>query len=187
MNLPEERKKEIIEKTKLVINEKGIDKVSIRDIVKSVDMAQGLVYYYFKNKEEIVDTIAQEYVNSLSTYLIKHINQIKSSDSNLIEKIEDISQLVIDIYVNNKSPLKELDEKKNKQFYQNIIYKSIQNLAITIENAIKIATKEKYIDVQYPKETTYMLIYGIVGIIYNNNIVDKKIIASLIIKTLNIK
>ncbi|MEG0872909.1 MAG: TetR/AcrR family transcriptional regulator [Clostridia bacterium] len=184
--ISEDRKKEIIEKSKIIINEKGFDKISIRDIVKSVDMAQGLVYYYFKNKEEIVKCIVDEYVDTLGDFLLKNINKISSKDINIREKIEDFSQIVIDVYKNNCGPLKELDETNNKVFYQKIVNSTIKKLAGNIEVAIKDASQQGYIDVEYPKETTYMIIYGITNLIHNEKIEDKKVIASLIIQTLNI-
>ena len=55
--IPTKKKPEIVEISKNLIDEKGVNNVSIRDIVKNVGMAQGLFYYYFKSKEEILEII----------------------------------------------------------------------------------------------------------------------------------
>ena len=57
--IPTKKKQEIVEISKNLINEKGVNNVSIRDIVKSVGMAQGLFYYYFKSKEEILNKVQE--------------------------------------------------------------------------------------------------------------------------------
>ena len=48
--IPTKKKQEIVNISKKLINEKGVNNVSIRDIVKNVGMALGLFYYYFKSK-----------------------------------------------------------------------------------------------------------------------------------------
>ena len=72
--IPTKKKQEIVEISKNLINEKGVNNVSIRDIVKSVGMAQGLFYYYFKSKEEILEAVKAMTVVELSE-LVKAIEE----------------------------------------------------------------------------------------------------------------
>ena len=74
--IPTKKKQEIVEISKNLINEKGVNNVSIRDIVKSVGMAQGLFYYYFKSKEEILEIIINEYVEAFCKELEKSVDSI---------------------------------------------------------------------------------------------------------------
>ena len=53
--------KELIkEKTWCLLLEKGYDGVSVSDICKATEMARGLLYHYFRNKEDLFDEIVQD-------------------------------------------------------------------------------------------------------------------------------
>ena len=93
--IPTKKKQEIVEISKNLINEKGVNNVSIRDIVKSVGMAQGLFYYYFKSKEEILEIIINEYVEAFCKELEKSVDSIQMEYDNWKENIETTIKLLV--------------------------------------------------------------------------------------------
>ncbi|MFL0252811.1 TetR/AcrR family transcriptional regulator [Clostridium neuense] len=50
--------------TKLFI-EKGYGTVSVRDILDEVNGAQGMLYYYFKSKEDIYIQAMEQYIDKM--------------------------------------------------------------------------------------------------------------------------
>lgn len=58
--LPEIRKQEIIETAFSLFVEKGVEKTSVTQIAKSVGVAKGLLYYYFKSKDEILEAVVED-------------------------------------------------------------------------------------------------------------------------------
>ena len=54
-----DRKEEILEKSVLLFVKKGYDKATLRDIGKAVGIQAPGVYYYFKNKRDILNQIHQ--------------------------------------------------------------------------------------------------------------------------------
>ena len=112
--IPTKKKQEIVEISKNLINEKGVNNVSIRDIVKSVGMAQGLFYYYFKSKEEILEIIINEYVEAFCKELEKSVDSIQMEYDNWKEKIETTIKLLVKLYKDNTSPLEKFNNKKTK-------------------------------------------------------------------------
>jgi len=68
-----ERRQEIIETARALFTEYGFDKTQIADISKRMNVAQGLVYHYFKPKTEIlyavIDEMAEEKKKALDTAL----------------------------------------------------------------------------------------------------------------------
>lgn len=48
------RKKMILDATKEIIDELGMEKLTIRTIAKKVDLSPSVIYHYFKNKDEII-------------------------------------------------------------------------------------------------------------------------------------
>ena len=51
------KKEQILDKALHLFLEKGFDKTSISDILDSLDIARGTLYYHFESKEAIMDAI----------------------------------------------------------------------------------------------------------------------------------
>ncbi len=58
----------------LLMAEKGLDKVSMREIAEKVHVTKPVLYYYFKNKEDLCDSIIAEHEKSFSA-LIEQVQQ----------------------------------------------------------------------------------------------------------------
>ncbi len=63
------RKEEILEKAVELFNEKGCINTSTRHIADTLKISVGNLYYYFKNKEEIIIAIYEEFMKILSGQL----------------------------------------------------------------------------------------------------------------------
>lgn len=185
--IPAKKKQEIVKIAKDLINENGVNNVSIRDIVKSVGMAQGLFYYYFKSKDEILELIINEYVEMFCEELEKDVNGIQMQYDNWKEKIETAIILLVKLYRENSSPLEKFNNSKNKDLYMNMVYATIDRMAALIENVLKEALDSGFIKLEYPKETAYVLIYGIIDLINHKKIVDEKIFVNIVFQSLGIK
>lgn len=66
----EVRKKEILDASISVFQEKGYDKTSISDIAAALGISQGLCYRYFKSKEEIFESAVDAYAQHIADKLI---------------------------------------------------------------------------------------------------------------------
>jgi AcrR family transcriptional regulator len=68
-----ERRQEIIDTARALFIEQGFDKTQVSDIPKKMNVAQGLVYHYFKSKTEIlyavIDELADEHLKAIETLL----------------------------------------------------------------------------------------------------------------------
>ena len=62
---PEIRRQELVQASLELFLDKGYEKTSVKDIVAAVGVAQGLFYYYFPSKEDILKEIADYYVEVL--------------------------------------------------------------------------------------------------------------------------
>jgi AcrR family transcriptional regulator len=97
---PEERKNEIVEAAQKLFIEKGFMKTKVNAIVKSIGVSQGVFYYYFSSKDEIIDEIVDRYINQI---INNTADIIESSKFNSIEKLSRMSdiQLKINMLENN--------------------------------------------------------------------------------------
>lgn len=57
----EERKSEFIEAAEKLFQENGIVDTTVNSIVKELDVAKGLFYYYFDSKDDVIEAISQKY------------------------------------------------------------------------------------------------------------------------------
>jgi len=76
----DERKNEILDTAERLFHIKGYDKCTVNDILKSIGIAKGTFYYYFKSKEEVLNAIVCRY------------KEIIVSGANEILKMDNISQ-----------------------------------------------------------------------------------------------
>lgn len=87
MQDPNIRIDEILDAAKPLFFTKGYKKTTITDITSKMGVAKGMIYYYFRSKEEILEAI----INRQTQVLLIHIKEIVSSqEKNPVQKFECI-------------------------------------------------------------------------------------------------
>jgi AcrR family transcriptional regulator len=76
-------RKQIAECSKEIFNRYGFAKVSMDDIAKACHKSRTTLYYYFKNKKEVFQYIAQDNFKSVLEYAIKKVNENNTIYENL--------------------------------------------------------------------------------------------------------
>lgn len=106
---PEERKEEIIRAAQILFIDKGFMKTKVSSIVREIGVSQGVFYYYFSSKDEIIDEIVDRYIKQI----IKNTAEIINSEKlNSIEKLNKMSALQLEINMlenNNIHQIKGVD------------------------------------------------------------------------------
>jgi AcrR family transcriptional regulator len=80
---PQIRINEILDAADQLFFTRGYQATTISDIAKKMGVAQGMLYYYFKSKEEILETLLDRHATSL----VAEIKKIYSLSSTPSEKI----------------------------------------------------------------------------------------------------
>jgi AcrR family transcriptional regulator len=57
----EDRRKQIIEAAMRVFAQKGFARATNRDVAQEAEITTGLIYYYFKSKEDLLGAVLEEY------------------------------------------------------------------------------------------------------------------------------
>jgi AcrR family transcriptional regulator len=91
---PEERKREIVKAAQKLFIEKGFSATKISDIVKSIGVSQGVFYYYFRSKDEVIDAIVDNYVSQL---IHNTFDIVENEHLGEIEKLERIAEIRLSI------------------------------------------------------------------------------------------
>ena len=166
---PEIRRAEIMDAAMLLFMEKGYANTTTQDIVDKVNISRGLLYYHFKNKEDILYCLVERY----SEKLLRDIHVIVyDEDKTAIEKIRAFIDATI-ISTDNVSAegtelQKTVDLKENRYMLDKLSHKLIEKLTIYFERIINQGISEKVFSVKYPSETAEFLMTAYVFV--SNNI-----------------
>ena len=172
---PEIRRAEIMDAAMLLFMEKGYVNTTTQDIVDKVNISRGLLYYHFKNKEDILYCLVERY----SEKLLRDIHVIvNDDDKTAIEKIRAFIDTTI-ISTDNVSAegaelQKTVDLEENRYMLDKLSHKLIEKLTIYFERIINQGISEKVFSVKYPSETAEFLMTAYVFVSNNIGIITSK-------------
>ena len=172
---PEIRRAEIMDASMLLFMEKGYANTTTQDIVDKVNISRGLLYYHFKNKEDILYCLVERY----SEKLLRDIHVIvNDDDKTAIEKIRAFIDATI-ISTDNVSAegtelQKTVDLEENRYMLDKLSHKLIEKLTIYFERIINQGITEKVFSVKYPSETAEFLMTAYVFVSNNIGIITSK-------------
>ena len=89
---PHVRMAEILDATEELFYTRGYHETAISDIVKSIGVAQGTFYYYFKSKEEILDALLNRQISRVSSEMEKVVS---AEDMTPLRKLELFLQTML--------------------------------------------------------------------------------------------
>ena len=172
---PEIRRAEIMDAAMLLFMEKGYANTTTQDLVDKVNISRGLLYYHFKNKEDILYCLVERY----SEKLLRDIHVIvNDDDKTAIEKIRAFIDATI-ISTDNVSAegtelQKTVDLEENRYMLDKLSHKLIEKLTIYFERIINQGISEKVFSVKYPSETAEFLMTAYVFVSNNIGIITSK-------------
>ena len=172
---PEIRRAEIMDAAMLLFIEQGYTNTTTQDIVDKVNISRGLLYYHFKNKEDILYCLVERYSEKLLRDIYVIVND---DDKTAIEKIRAFIDATI-ISTDNVSAegtelQKTVDLKENRYMLDKLSHKLIEKLTIYFERIINQGISEKVFSVKYPSETAEFLMTAYVFVSNNIGIITSK-------------
>lgn len=176
----EERKHEILSISRRMILEKGYNNTSIDEIVKEINVAKGLFYYYFPKKSSIIEALSENLLEELIFDLDNVIYNPKLNYSNKLNlllliyfsKVEE-NGFLVPLYESHISEKNSLETK-------------LKNLAS--EYAVKILKENPdFIKNNKFPEYTVKVIIGGFSDLYREGIRNKEIYSDLIEEFLGVK
>lgn len=159
---PEQRRREIIAAARELFDRNGIRNTQISQIVKKVGVAQGLFYYYFSSKEEVVNAVVQEVLDeiqqSASSILL---DETKSFYEKLSGYIRLYLKVVDQFTGDNEKDLRGLRESISN----NPIARDAHDIMINQLLALmRQGEQNGAVKIEYPADMALMIVYGITQI-----------------------
>lgn len=79
----DDRRNQFIDAAEELFKENGVVDTTVAAIVKEVNVAKGLFYYYFKSKDDVIEAISQKYNRQMKNSLQKAIDASNDFDDRL--------------------------------------------------------------------------------------------------------
>jgi len=164
------RQAEIMEVALLLFMEKGYINTTTQEIIDKVKISRGLLYYHFKNKEDILYCLVERY----SEPLLRNISVITyDKNKSAIEKIRSFMEVTFispDTITNELVELqKTVDLEQNRYMMDKFSHNFIKKVTVYFTHIIEQGVSEKVFYVEYPSETAYFLMTGYVFTSNNMN------------------
>lgn len=155
----EDLKQELLEAALELFKVAGYEKTSIKAIVDHVSASKGAFYHYFKSKEDILESITQQYIDSLLIIPEKIAND---EDLNGLEKMNrlffELLNLKKEYRVKRLTIIEAFETEGNLKLRQKIIDSTILNIKRPYQKIIEQGIKEGIFVSGYPAEVAELLV-----------------------------
>jgi AcrR family transcriptional regulator len=155
---PDERRKEIMQASAQFFMSKGYEETSINMIVEYLNIAKGTFYHYFKSKEEILEAILEDYLESFAEKI-----RIVISSSNMVAH-EKMQYVLKNIFSSDEEPkhlTKHVEDNKNAKLHQMLDEKFYEKFCPMLTDTVRQGIREGIYHIEYPEEITEILLMGI--------------------------
>ena len=174
----EDRRNEFVEAAEKLFQENGIVDTTINSIVKEMDVAKGLFYYYFKSKDDVIDAISEKY-NQIFNEMMNASMEQEDYDSRLNQFVENsvnsFRSLYNKLHTGQDVDLTQLSNRSVEEARNKTISKLQELLDEGVRAQKLIIANTKY--------CASILISGIITLIEQNDAKDdeiKEVILNLI-------
>jgi AcrR family transcriptional regulator len=155
---PAERANEIIAVAEELFISKGFTATAVSDIVGKIGVAQGLFYYYFKSKEEVLDAIVERYADLLlqTTQDIAQDNAI-----NAIVKIQRIFSAMFDLGKGKEKLVDYIHQQSYEEMHNKLAVKMTEKLIPIFAALFRQGMTEGLFTMKDPDVTAEILLPGL--------------------------
>ena len=145
----------------MLFRSKGYLNTTTQDIIDEVNISRGLLYYHFKNKEDILYCIIERYSQPL---LKKLENLAYQEDKDATEKLRLFIQLTLvkeqDVTAENAILQEAVDLDENRYMLDRFYHKICGSVAGYFAHIIEQGDREGVFQVASPEETASFLMTG---------------------------
>ncbi len=160
-----ERREEFVEAAEKLFKENGVVETTINAIVKELDVAKGLFYYYFQSKDDVIDAISEKYNQSFRKALQRAMH-----NDDYDERLEQYLESVI---VSFKTMWNNLHGESEDIDLSILATRTMEEAKATASSLLRDLLEEgnasSILDIHYPKYYAEMIISGIADLIGRND------------------
>jgi AcrR family transcriptional regulator len=154
---PHERREEILDTAQALFGAKGYQQTSISDIVKTIGVAQGTFYYYFKSKEEVADAVIDRHI----AHMLPPFEQLADNgELSGYEKMQQIIRTELFEHSDHDDLFQYLHHENNAALHQRLIVKTIRKFGPILAAVIEQGVREGQFNVANPEAVAEFFLTG---------------------------
>lgn len=142
-----ERRNEILDTAESLFSQKGYEKTSTTDITKTMGVAQGTLYYYFKSKEELANALIDRQLKGIKKHFM---DVIYDETLSAFEKIAWIFVYELDDPTGHVEMFKYLQHDSNAILRQILHVQTICQFTPIVTDLIIQGNKEGHFHIDNP-------------------------------------
>jgi len=154
-----ERQQQIIEESINIIDEKGIQGLTIKNLSKAIGITEPGIYRHFESKTEILLSI----LNNFKEMAIMLSEMMETYEATAIEKISFMFSKMLEVFSETPSMISVIFSEeifKNEEVLKNKIVEILNLHAQTLENIISKGQSEKNIREDVDEKSLALLAMG---------------------------
>lgn len=155
LKAPEERKSEIMDVAQALFFSEGYENTSVNKIIEETSISKGTFYYYFKSKEEILDSIVKRFVMNFTQEVLSVVNNATLSAP---EKMKIIISNLSSCTVPEFRTLERLHNIKNVDMHQRMVVEIVIQFAPVLEKVVIQGITEGVYHTEFPLQAVEFLV-----------------------------
>ncbi|MBP3891164.1 MAG: TetR/AcrR family transcriptional regulator [Solobacterium sp.] len=163
---PDTRREEFVDAAEKLFKQNGIVETTINAIVKEMDVAKGLFYYYFKSKDDVIDAISQKYSEAFEKTIGKTLKEDSFEDR--------IQQFIKNVIVSFKELWDNLHGEKEEIDLTLLASRSMEDAKAMASNLFEKLLEEGIesdkIEIKNPRYFADLMISGIVDLVHQSDV-----------------
>lgn len=145
---PEDRRNEILDIAERLFIKNGFDQTPVSDIVYEAKVAKGTFYYYFKSKDEILDSIL---IRAVDHFIAEAQKIVEDKNLNAAEKFMEIFKSRISVIKGKENLSAYIHKPENYIIRHKLESKLAEKHLPMLEKIIKQGIEEKIFKTEYPR------------------------------------
>lgn len=134
LGMEETRRKQIVDSTKQCIIKKGISNTSVKDIAFEANISTGVIYHYFKNKEDVLLEALKDSFRKSHEEVLKTVEPMNTPQEKLLRHVENINAVPRENKEFYPIFLNFLGEASHNPEVHKIVVKFLRNLKTYIDD-----------------------------------------------------
>jgi AcrR family transcriptional regulator len=151
---PEVRKKEILDAAESLFAGKGYEAATVNDILDAVKIAKGTFYYYFKSKEDVLDTLIDRRIS-------EGVEKAWEIAASPLSPVQKILKIMLAQQAQNQAQenfTSVLHEKGNAKMHQKSLTQYVLRLSPCLGKVVKEGIEAGIFSTPFPNESAEILL-----------------------------
>lgn len=154
---PEERKMDIVKAARTLFQSNGYNQTSMQDVIDTLGIAKGTVYYYFASKEDLLEAVVDDIIDESVERMQKMIDESSGNALEILRLLVSAGNMTDD----NDRVLLEMHCRSNYEMHGRLLATAILKQAPFYARLFEQGCKEGIFQTDTPLETAEFILTAV--------------------------